>query len=71
MPELPPATPRGSAIDVLLNLVPATIIFLVTSTRGATTVNITTTSKQLDGKLEAGVSAKKIRVLAVPRTREL
>jgi hypothetical protein len=38
--------------------------------QGATAVNITTTSKQLGGKIEASVSAKKIRVLTVLRTRE-
>jgi hypothetical protein len=37
--------PLGAAIDVSLNLIPATIIFLATSTRGATA-----TSKQLFGK---------------------
>jgi hypothetical protein len=46
-------------------------IFLATPTRGATAVNITTTSKQLGRKMEARVSVKKFQVLAVPRTREL
>jgi hypothetical protein len=59
LPDLPPATPRGPAIDVSLNLVPAARIFLATPTRGATSVNITTTSKQLGGKMEVRVSTKK------------
>jgi hypothetical protein len=53
------STPRGAAIDILLNMIPATRIFLVTPTRGATVVNITTTSKQLGGKMEARVFLKK------------
>jgi hypothetical protein len=59
-----------AAVNVSLNLVPAARIFLATPTRGATTINITTTSKQLGGKKEVRVSAKKIQVLAVPRTQE-
>jgi hypothetical protein len=50
---------RGPAINVSLNLVPATRIFLATPTRGATAVNITATSEQLARKMEARVSAKK------------
>jgi hypothetical protein len=64
------STPRGPAVDVLLHLVPAPRIFLATPTRGATAVNITATRKQLGRKMEARVLAKKIWVLAVPRTRE-
>jgi hypothetical protein len=67
---LPIAPRRGPAIAVSLNLVPAPRIFLVTPTRGATAVNITTTSKQLGGKMEARVSANFVWLLAVPRTRE-
>jgi hypothetical protein len=43
---------------VSLNLVPVAKIFLARPTRGAIAVNITTTSKQLGGKMEARVSAK-------------
>jgi hypothetical protein len=39
--------------------------------QGAIAVNITATSKQLGGKMEARVSAKIFWVLAVPRTQEL
>jgi hypothetical protein len=53
------STPRWPVIDVSLNLVPAARIFLATPTRGATSVNITTTSKQLGGKMEVRVLAKK------------
>jgi hypothetical protein len=53
------STPRGPAIDISLNLVHVIRIFLATPTRGATAVNITTTSKQLGGKMEARVSEKK------------
>jgi hypothetical protein len=34
LPEIPTAPSRGAAIDVWLNLLPATTIFLVTPTRG-------------------------------------
>jgi hypothetical protein len=54
------SSPQGSDIDVSLNLVPAARIFLATPTRGATVVNITTTSKQFGGKMEARVWQKKI-----------
>jgi hypothetical protein len=70
LPDLPIAPPRGPAIDVSLNLVHVTRIFLATPTRGVTAVNITATGKQLGRKMEARVSAKKIWVLAVPRTWE-
>jgi hypothetical protein len=53
------STPQVAAVNVSLNLVPAARIFLATPTRGATTINITTTSKQLGGKMEVRVSAKK------------
>jgi hypothetical protein len=59
------SSPQGSDIDVSLNLVPAARIFLATPTRGATVVNITTTSKQFGGKLEARVWQKKNRILAM------
>jgi hypothetical protein len=46
LPDLSAAPPRGPAIDVSLNLVPATIIFLATPTRGATAVNNTAMRKK-------------------------
>jgi hypothetical protein len=64
------STAQGADLDMSLNLVPAARIFLATPTRGATVVNITTTSKQLGEKMEARVLPKKIWVLVVPRTRE-
>jgi hypothetical protein len=41
----PSSTPRGPAIDVLLNLVVVASIFQATPSRGGTMVNATTTSK--------------------------
>jgi hypothetical protein len=92
LPDLPSATPRGPAIDVsnsgggccrTFRLHPLGVHhrcfaklgtcrqnFSSDTYQGATAVNITTTSKQLGGKIEASVSAKKIRVLTVLRTRE-
>jgi hypothetical protein len=66
----PDSNSQGHAVDVSLNLVPAARIFLPTPTRGATAVNITTTSKATWRKVEARVSVNFFWVLVVPRTRE-
>jgi hypothetical protein len=50
--------PQRAAVDVCLNLVPVARIFLATPTRGATTVNITTTSKATSRKSEGKSFAK-------------
>jgi hypothetical protein len=58
--DLPPTPPKGPAIDISLNLVPVTRIFLATPTRGATVVNITTISKKFGGKWRQEFGGKKI-----------
>jgi hypothetical protein len=56
--------PQGARRRCLGNLVPATRIFLVAPTRGATTVNITTTSKARVSKKNSGpCGAKNPRII--------
>jgi hypothetical protein len=52
LPDIPIAPPRGPIVNVWLNLVPATRIFLATPTKEATAVNITTTSNTTSQEIE-------------------
>jgi hypothetical protein len=69
--RLAASTPQGGRHQCFAKLGTCRQNFSGDTYQGATTVNNTTTGKQLGGKMEARVSAKKIRVLAVqaPRSR--